>query len=88
MRNSVFSLLSVTGINYLYLKEKGFSQTQYGYYSGYSVFMRALGLMLIVPILKHFKMPDNILMITGTVSRIGLLLLFAFAVNKWMVFLC
>ncbi len=78
-------------LSYLFLISQplSWSQTLYGIFSGYMNIMKAIGLIVILPLIKMYRhTPDTLCLAWGYASAIVSQVLFAVSVKTWMVFLC
>ncbi|XP_074651711.1 lysosomal proton-coupled steroid conjugate and bile acid symporter SLC46A3-like isoform X2 [Tubulanus polymorphus] len=85
-----FAFSAHNDLAYLYLRHapRNFTQTEYGYYLGFTNAMSGIGLIVILPLFKHYLLLwDTILIIIGFSARGIALIVLAVSMVKWLVFL-
>lgn len=77
-------------VGYLFLKKSplGWSQSLYGYYTGYQKLMMGLSCILIVPVFKEIlHLSDTSILLIGLLSSSLSEFFFSFCTKTWMVFM-
>ena len=77
-------------VGYLYLKKSplGWSQSLYGYYSGYNRLIIGVASLVIVPVFKDIlHLPDTTILLVGLLSSSFSELFLSFSTKTWMVFM-
>ena len=76
--------MGLGSIQYLYLIKSPiyFTQIEYGLFKAMNILTRTLALLVILPILKYFKVPDHYLFLFGLVSEFFNVVVYAIA-SKW-----
>jgi MFS family permease len=87
---SSFVTSGESSIAYLYLRRSSIAltQTEYGYYRSARTFLLGISLLIVLPVFKRIlNVSDMFCIVIGTVSRSIIDIIYAFAVEKYQIFL-
>ena len=85
----MFFLAAQMTLGYLYVRKQplSWSNTLYGIWASYTLFVGSLGVVTILPLLKNrLHMRETTILFLALVSMSASCAMFAFSVNTWMAF--